>query len=114
MLEARPDWFGLAACHNRDPALFFPPNAGGVIAAQAVCAFCPVAVECEAYAMENGEDHGVWGGLDPGSLRSARRLPGAGIRTVPLEHGTIEGYDQCRRRPEGSCRGCRDAMRVSA
>ncbi|KZB83622.1 WhiB family transcriptional regulator [Amycolatopsis regifaucium] len=65
-----------AACRSEDPELFFPvteigPGARQVARAKAVCARCPVTSACLAYALDNGLDHGVFGGLTD----SERRRP---------------------------------------
>lgn len=46
------------------PDAFFPVNdMDGVRSARAVCAGCPVAVECLEYALSQGDMcHGIWGG----------------------------------------------------
>jgi len=55
-----------AACRGADPALFFPAS-GDVeteSAAVAICAGCPVRAVCYARAVQNGERHGIWGGIN--------------------------------------------------
>jgi WhiB family transcriptional regulator, redox-sensing transcriptional regulator len=54
-----------------DPSLFFPSDGLGVLAAQAICAECPVKAECLEYALADRVDHGVWGGT---SERQRRRI----------------------------------------
>lgn len=61
------------ACHGRRDIDFFSENPHQVEAAKAICATCPVRVECLAYAKAFGEPAGVWGGLDE-LERSGRRL----------------------------------------
>ncbi|SFA94662.1 transcription factor WhiB [Amycolatopsis marina] len=61
------DWQSRAACRDEDPELFFPvsdmgPGARQAEQARAVCARCPVRAECLGYALDNGLDHGVFGG----------------------------------------------------
>lgn len=62
-------WRFLAACADYDPDLFFPIGSSGPALrqtqrAKAVCAGCPVRVECLEWAQTTGQTHGVWGGLD--------------------------------------------------
>jgi WhiB family transcriptional regulator, redox-sensing transcriptional regulator len=62
------DWRHRAACRDEDPELFFPvsetgPGARQTAQAKVVCARCPVRAECLEYALENGLDHGIFGGL---------------------------------------------------
>jgi WhiB family transcriptional regulator, redox-sensing transcriptional regulator len=65
-------WIALAKCKTMKPALFFPHDGTGVRQAQQICAICPVKRACLAYALENGLNHGVWGGT---SEREGRRMP---------------------------------------
>jgi WhiB family redox-sensing transcriptional regulator len=60
-------WAELAACKDEEPELFFAasdvgPGARQNAQAKAVCARCPVRSECLGYALDNGLDHGVFGG----------------------------------------------------
>lgn len=76
------DWRAHAACRHEDPELFFPPgrdDAAGeqIAAAKAVCARCPVAEECLAFALKHRIRDGIWGGL---SDQERRHLPAAGTR----------------------------------
>jgi len=59
--EERP-WVVFAACRDADPELFFPATPSEERAALAVCATCPVQVECRAYSLDAREYFGVWGG----------------------------------------------------
>lgn len=43
------------------------------LAAKTVCKTCPVCAQCLAWAMENGQDYGVWGGVDEAERRAMRR-----------------------------------------
>lgn len=63
-----------------DPELFFPVAEEGTVAfdqqaarAQALCAVCPVRSACLGYALETGQDHGIWGGATPAQRRVLRR-----------------------------------------
>lgn len=72
------DWRHRAACRDEDPELFFPvseqgPGARQVAAAKAVCARCPVASACLAWALETGQDNGVWGGVSEAERRTLQR-----------------------------------------
>lgn len=72
------DWRLRAACRNEDPELFFPvsdvgPGARQTDQAKAVCARCPVRAECLEYALDNGLDHGIFGGTTETERRKLRR-----------------------------------------
>ncbi|MGH8906947.1 MAG: WhiB family transcriptional regulator [Egibacteraceae bacterium] len=71
-------WRTKAACLDEDPELFFPIGITGPAIeqaerAKAVCARCPVAAQCLGWALETGQDAGVWGGLDEDERRIIRR-----------------------------------------
>ena len=72
------DWRHRAICRDEDPELFFPVGTSGPAIAQiqtakAVCARCPVASECLAWALESGQDAGVWGGMSEDERRALKR-----------------------------------------
>lgn len=72
------DWRHLAACRDEDPELFFPigttgPAALQVEEAKAVCRRCDVRVECLQWALETGQDAGVWGGTSEDERRALKR-----------------------------------------
>lgn len=60
--EARRPWVAHAACKYSDTSLFYDPEDSEIAAAVAVCRTCPVQAECLAFALETGENFGVWGG----------------------------------------------------
>lgn len=72
------DWRHKAACLNEDPELFFPVGSTGpalmqIAEAKKVCQLCDVRDECLAWALESGQDHGVWGGMSEDERRSLKR-----------------------------------------
>jgi WhiB family redox-sensing transcriptional regulator len=69
-----------AACRTADPDLFFGSDREFVTArqkreaeAKAVCAGCPVRDACLAYALDSGQDYGIWGGLTEDERRALLR-----------------------------------------
>jgi WhiB family redox-sensing transcriptional regulator len=58
------EWQERALCRYLDePGLFFPPDRGLLVKeAKHVCAACVVREQCLAFALENDEQFGVWGG----------------------------------------------------
>jgi hypothetical protein len=74
-----PTWSDRAECltsKGHDPEMWFAPK-GSVDAERAknVCAGCPVAHQCLAYALAQpvSEDYGILGGLDEVQRRQRRR-----------------------------------------
>lgn len=72
------DWRHRSVCREEDPELFFPiGNTGPALLqieeAKAVCRRCPVKEQCLIWALETGQDHGVWGGMSEDERRSMRR-----------------------------------------
>jgi WhiB family redox-sensing transcriptional regulator len=75
---ANEEWWHSAACRDEDPELFFPvsnmgPGAAQTAKAKAVCARCPVREQCLRYALDNGLDHGVFGGFTEDERRDLVR-----------------------------------------
>jgi WhiB family redox-sensing transcriptional regulator len=72
------DWRHQSACRYEDPELFFPVgNTGPAITqieeAKKVCHRCIVKDACLAWALESGQDAGVWGGLSEDERRALKR-----------------------------------------
>src|SRR3954462_13687115 len=81
------DWRHKAACLDEDPELFFPiGNTGPALLqieeAKQVCRRCDVRDACLQWALEAGQDHGVWGGLSEDERRALKRRA-ARARTPP-------------------------------
>ena len=72
------DWRHHAICREADPELFFPIGSSGpgltqVEAAKVVCRRCPVVQDCLSWAIETGQDSGVWGGTSEDERRALAR-----------------------------------------
>lgn len=72
------DWRHHALCRDEDPELFFPigtvgPAATQVAEAKIVCGRCPVTSACLEWAIESGQDSGVWGGASEDERRALTR-----------------------------------------
>ncbi len=72
------DWRHHAACRDVDPELFFPiGNTGPALLqieeAKHVCRRCPVSESCLRWALESGQDAGVWGGTSEDERRALKR-----------------------------------------
>jgi len=75
-LEPEPDtssapWYRYARCRGHEPDLWFPiaPDIGA--RAVRICSVCPVRLDCLAWAVENNERIGIWGGV---SARKRQRI----------------------------------------
>lgn len=90
----RPEWMLHAACRNVDPELFYPDRGGPATAAKHVCAGCPVKTNCLDYALARGDNHGIYGGLNPWERHQLRVQPSphAGVKL------TAAVVADCRRR----------------
>ena len=81
------DW-ELAACRDHDPELFFPVGQHGpaleqLAAAKTVCGTCPLQRACLNWALDTGQEAGVWGGTGEDDRRAMRRTTlDVGLRTA--------------------------------
>lgn len=76
-------WQRRARCRNVDPELFFSPDGeqgrrrdAREAAAVGVCTGCPVRAACLQWALDNRQEHGVWGGLTEAQRKAERRRRG--------------------------------------
>jgi WhiB family redox-sensing transcriptional regulator len=72
------DWRHQAACRDTDPEIFFPigttgPALAQIQAAQSICGTCAVQQQCLDWAVDTGQDAGIWGGLTEEDRREIRR-----------------------------------------
>lgn len=72
------DWRHRAICRDEDPELFFPVGTSGpallqIAEAKTVCRTCPVVSECLTWALDSGQDAGVWGGMTEDERRALKR-----------------------------------------
>jgi WhiB family redox-sensing transcriptional regulator len=79
------DWQYHAACRGADPELFFPdfetrPTKIQVKTAKLICRGCPVQVTCLNWALDSGQESGIWGGL---TEAERHRLQRRGSRLRP-------------------------------
>ncbi len=76
--HSRHAWRRLAACRDEDTDLFFPNGETGEAltqaeAAKAICAACPVRLECLDFALTTNQPYGIFGGLNESERKSLRR-----------------------------------------
>ena len=72
------DWRHHALCRDEDPELFFPIGTSGPAAlqveeAKVVCQRCDVRPDCLTWALDTGQDAGVWGGASEDERRALKR-----------------------------------------
>lgn len=74
LLAPRPAWMADALCREPDHAAvnFFPTRGEATEPAKAVCARCPVADECLAFALDSARTSGIWGGTTERQRRRSR------------------------------------------
>src|SRR5262245_5096452 len=95
-------WQWRSACRGEDTGLFFPPSRPEMKderltrerRAKAICAVCPVQVECLEYAIRTREPHGVWGGLSEMERRSM-------LRAMDRDHSLAAVPDDSDDEPAG-------------
>jgi WhiB family redox-sensing transcriptional regulator len=116
----RPAWHADAACRGIGPELFYAENDRlKAKEAKALCATCPVRIECRDWGVEKIEHFGIWGGMTArqrskrraflrrnGGMRTTRRGPRASCNTAG-------GYAAHRRRGEEACAECKKAHALS-
>jgi WhiB family redox-sensing transcriptional regulator len=83
----RPAWHDEAACRALGPGTFFPGSDESLNIAFAVCARCPVKVECLDYALGDPSLKGVWGGT---SGRERVRLRAGRSNDVRHSHRPVD------------------------
>ena len=86
------EWVQDAVCRGTPHSneMMFSFSRQGIELAQMLCSTCPVRVQCLRYAIRQGEDHGVWGGVEAkdryqlrrGKLRKVRMYVGGKWRIV--------------------------------
>lgn len=69
----RPTWMADAECRGSNSAPFFPGRGEDISEARAICRRCDVQLECLAYAVNNEEKFGIWGGTSEHERRTLRR-----------------------------------------
>ena len=85
-------WRDRAACLDEDPELFFPVGNTGpalrqIDRAKAVCRRCEAVDACLGWAMDSGQDAGVWGGLSDDERCALKRRVARARRADPVAVG---------------------------
>ncbi|MGA5635022.1 WhiB family transcriptional regulator [Streptomyces lydicamycinicus] len=76
--RSEQDWRHQAERRDQDPELFFPAGNTGpyllqIEEAKVVCRRCPVLQTCGQWALDTGQDTGVWGAMSEDDRRSVKR-----------------------------------------
>ena len=71
-VSEKPRWYDEAECKGLDPSLFYPDRGDSTAEAKAVCAMCPVQVQCAEHALATMEKNGVWGGTSERQRKAMR------------------------------------------
>lgn len=89
-------WQDLARCRTVDPEWFFSPEGERTQArnrrirrAREVCRQCPVIGECAAFALNQREAFGVWGGMSEGERISLMLAAGERPRGRSIHARTL-------------------------
>ena len=87
-------WRNGAACADESPELFFPIGNTylthlQVEKARAVCRRCEVVDICLKWAIESGQEAGVWGGLSEGERHAVKRRNARAGRSDKLRLGGL-------------------------
>ena len=95
-LKIMQGWQTRGACRGEDPELFFPIGTRGPSAEQAqsakdICSSCPVAVSCLQWALDSGQQHGVFGNMTLEERRTYLAKPSALPPRRPHETAVTNG-----------------------
>lgn len=66
-------WQDEALCAQTDPEIFFPEKGQSTREAKLICGRCVVREQCLAYALEDRDLLGVWGGTAPRERNEIRK-----------------------------------------
>jgi WhiB family redox-sensing transcriptional regulator len=108
-------WHADGACTPQTAHLFYAPTptadvngrrvteghrlrAARIAAAKRICASCPVLARCRAYALDAGEQYGIWGGLTEGERDAVRKVYQHRVRAASSRRGG-SGGPKVHRRP---------------
>jgi WhiB family redox-sensing transcriptional regulator len=93
------DWRDEALCQEEDPELFFPIGSTGpaleqIEQAKNICRRCPVTEECLRWALDSGQDAGVWGGMSEIERRELKRRYSSLTALWPSEEPHVSSREQ--------------------
>jgi WhiB family redox-sensing transcriptional regulator len=81
------DWQRHAACRDLDSSTFFHPDGERGVSrqnredrAKAICAGCPVRLQCLDHSLRVEEPYGIWGGVAESERQANRRASASAAR----------------------------------
>ena len=103
------EWQYQGACLGMDSSIFFHPEGERGSSrrrrdesAKAVCATCPVIINCREHALATHEPYGVWGGLTEEERRAQIARQEQRHRDPPVAGGRCGTASRPRRRRTGT------------
>lgn len=88
----RSTFWAQGACLELPAEWFYPARGESTANAKAVCATCTVRVECLAWAVDNRETSGIWGGTSERERRRIRRRIAAGQHVPQFDREWSTGH----------------------
>jgi WhiB family redox-sensing transcriptional regulator len=85
-------WADQALCAQVAFDMHYPESGSPGAEAKAVCAMCPVRMECLQYAIDNGEKFGIWGGLNENERRHFKHTGTVRPRLEPKPRPVTERH----------------------
>jgi WhiB family transcriptional regulator, redox-sensing transcriptional regulator len=86
MKDQFPNWRKYRACRDQDTQFFFPRNGQGRKKALAICATCPVRINCLNFAIQNLIYDGIWGGTTESKRKPLIQMYVKKYGIKPQEH----------------------------
>jgi len=90
-LTHNPPWYSQAACLGTEFE-YFSNGYWEIKACVLICSRCPVRVECLTYALDEGIEHGIWGGVKGHTLALLRDYRKRGRKIKQLDPGYAKDW----------------------
>lgn len=87
---SEPNW-DRAKCQGADTELFFPVSLAESVPARRICFGCEIRLDCAQWAINTGQQYGIWGGMDEKERRAA-----VGGRTRQTSKVALAGHRYTR------------------
>ncbi|GGU62132.1 WhiB family transcriptional regulator [Streptomyces lavendofoliae] len=88
------DWRARSGCRGIDTDMFFPVGSGAEVQAQTryakkVCGQCPVLKKCRSWALDSGQEGGIFGGMTERERKRVLRAR-TGLKGTPISASLME------------------------